>query len=305
MIKLIFLSLVIFAPLHAIESYIEFKVNNEIVTNLDIETEYRYLIALNNELENIDKKTILELAKESVIREKIKKNELLNYYEFDSTKKYLDVIVKNFYEKINIKSLEDFEAYLNRRDLELLSVKNKIEIEMLWNKLIGTKYEDQLNIKEEILRQKIAKNTQTNGFLTEYELSEIIFQITNENDLNNKLNLIKKDITERGFKNAANIHSIADSSKFGGDIGWVDEKQLTPEITAVLEKLKIGDISEPFNISNSLMILKIKNKKQKIIEVNKEKLLAQAIQYETIKQYNQFSIIYYNKIKLNSILSEQ
>ena len=170
MIKLIFLSLVIFAPLHAIESYIEFKVNNEIVTNLDIETEYRYLIALNNELENIDKKTILELAKESVIREKIKKNELLNYYEFDSTKKYLDVIVKNFYEKINIKSLEDFEAYLNRRDLELLSVKNKIEIEMLWNKLIGTKYEDQLNIKEEILRQKIAKNTQTNGFLTEYEL---------------------------------------------------------------------------------------------------------------------------------------
>ena len=53
------------------------------------------------------------------------------------------------------------------------------------------------------------------------------------------------------------------------------------------------------------MILKIKNKKQKIIEVNKEKLLAQAIQYETIKQYNQFSIIYYNKIKLNSILSEQ
>ena len=73
LIKLIFFSLIIFTPLNAIESYIKFKVNNEIITNIDLDIEYRYLIALNNELKNVDKDVLLKLAKESIIREKIKK----------------------------------------------------------------------------------------------------------------------------------------------------------------------------------------------------------------------------------------
>ena len=77
LIRLIFLSLIIFVPLKAIEGHIAFKVNNEIVTNIDLDTEYRYLIALNSELKNTDKEILLKLAKESIIKEKIKK---MNYY---------------------------------------------------------------------------------------------------------------------------------------------------------------------------------------------------------------------------------
>ena len=72
--ELTLLILIIFTPLKAIESHIVLKVNNEIVTNIDLDTEYKYLIALNNDLTNIDKETVLKLAKESIIREKIKKN---------------------------------------------------------------------------------------------------------------------------------------------------------------------------------------------------------------------------------------
>jgi|TARA_B110000259_G_C14000243_1_gene395981 peptidyl-prolyl cis-trans isomerase SurA len=302
--KLILISFVIFTPMESIESFIKLKINNKIVTNVDLDTEYRYLISLNNELQNTDKETLLKIAKESIIREMIKKDELLKYYEFDSSQAYLDNIIKNFYKKMGLESLDDFKDYLDTYDLELDVIKDKIQIEVLWNKLIGNKYKNQLNINEEILKEQINKVSNNNGDIKEYKLSEIIFQKNNEMSLDDKLNLIQKDIEEKGFKTAANIHSIADSSKFGGDTGWVDEKKLSSLINMTINKLEINEISKPIKVTNGFLILKLEDKRISKIEVNKEQLLEQAIIFEQTKQYNQFSIIYYNKIKLNSIISE-
>lgn len=303
--KIIFFTLIIFTPLKAIESFIVFKVNNEIVTNIDLNTEYKYLIALNNQMENLDKETGLKLAKESIIREKVKKNELLRYYELDSSKKYLDGVIEQFYKNIGIKSLDDFKNYLSKYDLELNEVRKKAEIEILWNELIRMKYQNQININEKILKQQIEKKSAVDGLINEYELAEIIFQINEDDNLNNKKDLILIDIQEQGFDNAANIHSISDTSRFGGNLGWVDEQQLSVEINEAIKELEINAISDPIKISSGYLILKIKDKKQKQINLDKKKLFNQAIQFETNKQYNQFSIIYFNKIKLNSIISEQ
>jgi peptidyl-prolyl cis-trans isomerase SurA len=300
----IFFSLIFFIPSKSIESYISFKVNNEIITNIDLDTEYRYLIALNNELKKTNKKTLLRLAKESIIKEKIKKNEIQKFYKFKQSEDLLNSIIENYYKKLGMENFNDFKNYLNENNLDLEVVKNKIEIEMLWNKLIGNLYRNQLNINVKLLKEQIEKNFDNNEFVTEFKLSEIIFQITDENNLLAKVNLIKKDIAEQGFKNAANIHSLADSSKFGGEIGWFDEKQLSEKIINIIKKLEIGELSKPFNVPNGYMILKIEDKKQKKIELDKKKLLEQAIIFEKNKQFQQYSIIYYNKIKLNSIISE-
>ena len=280
------------------------KVNNEVITNTDIENETRYLVALNNELKNADKKIINKLAKESIIKEKIKKNEVLKYFEFDNTKEYLDVVIKNYYEKLAISNLEDFKLYLKDYNLELDVVKNKIEIELLWNRLIGNKYQNQISINKEILKKKIEKNFKDNELISEYKLSEIVFQIKNEGEMNNKKNVIQNDIINQGFKNAANIHSIAESSKFGGDLGWITEKQLSKRIIDAIKNLSISEISEPIKIANGFMILKINDLREKKIENDKEKLLQGLIQAETNRKYAQFSLIYYNKLKLNSIISE-
>tara|TARA_B100000767_G_scaffold230571_1_gene221679 strand:+ start:1297 stop:2211 length:915 start_codon:yes stop_codon:yes gene_type:complete len=304
MIRLILLSLLIFSPLTAIESFIELKINNEIITNIDLDNEARYLFALNNELEGTDKKTLTRLAKESIIKEKIKKNELLKYYRLDNTEVLLDEIIKEYYKKLNIKNLKDFETYLKKYNLEMKIFKQKIEIELLWNRLIGLKYQNQINVNEEKLKKQVDEFYNNNELVTEYELSEIVFQIENDNDLNNKINLIQKDINDQGFKNAANIHSIADSSKFGGEIGWINEKQLSKEISLAIQELKVNEVSKPIRVANGFLILKIENRKQNKIETNKVKLLEQTIAYEKNKQYRQFSIIYFNKIKLNSTISE-
>ena len=304
LIRYIFFILLIFSPLKAVESFIKFKINDEIVTNIDLDTEYRYLIALNNELRNTDEDTLKKLSRESIIKEKIKKNELKKYYQLEGSSDFLDEVIKVFYEKVGMKSMEEFKNYLDEYNLDLDIVRNKIEIEMLWNKLIGLKYSNQINIDKELLEKQVEKYLNKNEFITEYELSEIMFQTTDDINLNNKLNLIIKDVEEQGFKNAANIHSISDSSKFGGKIGWFDEKQLSQSIFDAIKDLEIGKISKPVRITNGFLILKIDNKKQKKITMDRKKLLEEAIQFETTKQYNQFSIIYYNKIKLNSVISE-
>jgi peptidyl-prolyl cis-trans isomerase SurA len=252
----------------------------------------------------MDKEIQLKLAKESIIREKIKTNELLRYYTLDSSKKYLDVIVENFYKRLDLENLDDFKDYLSEYNLDINTIRSKGQIEILWNQLIGSKYKDQLNINEDILKQKIEKD-KNNRIIKQYELAEIVFQTNAENDLIDKKDLIQKDIQEKGFEIAANIHSIADSSKFGGDIGWINEQQLSLEINEAINKLNINEISKPIKVPNGFLILKIKNKKQKEIKFDKKKLLEEAILFETNRQYAQFSIIYFNKIKLNSIISEQ
>ena len=304
MIKVIILSLLVFLPLGAAETFIVLKVNNEIITNTDIKNETRYLVALNNELKDTDEKIITNLAKESIIKEKIKKNEILKYFKFNNSVEYIDNIIKNYYIKLGIDNLENFELYLKDYNLKLDVVKNKIEIEILWNKLIGSKYQNQMNIDKENLKNKIEQYVKENELINEYKLSEIIFQIKNENETIHKKEIILKDIIDKGFKNAANIHSISDSSKFGGDLGWISSNQFSEKILAVIKNLSINETSEPIKIANGFMILKINDIREKKIESDKEKLLQELIQAETNKKYAQFSIIYYNKIKLNSVISE-
>ena len=304
MIKILLLSLLLLLPVKANETNIVIKVNNEIITNIDIENEIRYLVALNNELKETSEEILKNLAKQSVIKEKIKKKEVSKYFKFNSSQEFLDTVIKSYYTKLGIDSLENFKIYLQEYDLELDIVKNKIEIELLWNQLIGRQYQDQIIINKKDLENKVEKYLKENELTKEFNLSEIVFQIKNDNEIIEKKNLIKKDIVEKGFKSAANIYSISESSKFGGELGWIKSNQLSNKILDILTNLSIDEISEPIKIPNGYMILKINDIREVAIEKDKEKLLDELIKVETNNKYSQFSIIYYNKLKLNSVISE-
>lgn len=304
MIKILLLSLLLLLPVKANETNIVIKVNNEIITNIDIENEIRYLVALNNELKETSEEILKNLAKQSVIKEKIKKKEVSKYFKFNSSQELLDTVIKSYYTKLGIDSLENFKIYLQEYDLELDIVKNKIEIELLWNQLIGRQYQDQIIINKKDLENKVEKYLKENELTKEFNLSEIVFQIKNNNEIIEKKNLIKKDIVKKGFKSAANIYSISESSKFGGELGWIKSNQLSNKILDILTNLSIDEISEPIKIPNGYMILKINDIREITIEKDKEKLLDELIKVETNNKYSQFSIIHYNKLKLNSVISE-
>ena len=309
-IKLIFIKLFLIFFFNnianaAISSFIVIKVNNEIITNFDIKQEYNYLIALNNELKNLDENSIIDLAKNSLIREKIKKNELAKYYEFDGTNDYLNTILERFYLKLNLNNINEFENYLKNFNLSLEDVKKKIEIEVLWNQMIMQRYDKQIDIDKNKLKKKIIEQKMLNDEKIKYELSEIVFQVDTKKKLNEMIDEIKESIASKGFKNTATIYSISDSSKFGGQIGWVNEEQLSKLILNEVKKLNTGEITDPINIPGGLLILKLENVKSEKIEINLDEALNNLIKFEKSRQLNQFSAIYFNKIKINSKISEQ
>ena len=303
-ILFLFLLLVIsFKSSTAENFYIVYKVNNEIITNSDIEKEYRYLVSLNNQLKNLEKQKIIKLSKESALREKIKKIELIKYFDLKTINIDIDNYLENFYRNLNIKNKKEFEEYLQSNNISLNYVQKKIEIEILWNQLIYDRYIGQINIDRNQLKEKVKKLISTKK-QKKYSLSEILFDIENNSNFEKKLENINQSISEIGFKNTANIYSISDSSKFGGKIGWIEEQKLSTKILEQLKALEVGQYTSPVQVGSSFLILKIEEIKYENAIINEDEELNKMIQFETSKQLDQFSKIFYRKIKINSFINE-
>jgi len=303
-ILFLFLLLIIsFKSSTAENFYIVYKVNNEIITNSDIEKEYRYLVSLNNQLKNLEKQKIIKLSKESALREKIKKIELIKYFDLKTININIDNYLENFYRNLNIKNKKEFEEYLESNNISLNYVQKKIEIEILWNQLIYDRYISQINIDRNQLKEKVKKLISTKK-QKKYSLSEILFDKENNSNFEKKLENINQSINEIGFKNTANIYSISDSSKFGGKIGWIEEQKLSTKILEQLKALEVGQYTSPVQVGSSFLILKIEEIKYENAIINEDEELNKMIQFETSKQLDQFSKIFYGKIKINSFINE-
>ena len=285
------------------EVFMAYKVNNEIITNIDVENESRYLMALNTQLRNLDEKKIIAIAKDSIIKETIKKIELQKYFKLNLKNPYLNTIIKDFYIKLDLNNEIEFETYLNKYNLTINDVKKKMEIETTWNQLIFEKYKNQINIDEDKIKQRI-KNKIPSKENKKYLLSEIVFEKKADQTVKQKIKNINESIKEIGFKNTANIYSVSDSSKFGGNIGWVEESKLSSKLASAVEKLSIGEITTPIQIGNGFLIIKLNDIKSEIIKIDEKKELKKLIRFEQNRQLDQFSKIYFNKIKINTKISE-
>jgi len=280
-------------------------VNNEIITNVDIKKEAEYLKILNPTLIQLNENKILELSQISLINETVKKKEILKYVDINTVEnKFLSEYLKNLYLRLDFNSQDDFKNDLNLRNTYSIDeIKNKINIELYWNEIIYEKYNKLVKINKKLFINKI--NEMKNEEQKEYSLSEIVFTRKKNEKLKDQLNQIKLSINDIGFKNTANIYSIAQSSKFGGDLGWVSENSLSKKISENLSKLEKGELTDAINIGNSYLILKIDKIKINKIKIDKEKELGKLIEAETNKQLNKFSRIYFDKSKINYSISEK
>ena len=282
----------------SIETKIIYNIENEIITNIDIKNEFKYLIALNNSLKELDKEKILNISKESIIREKIKKIEISkNFKEIKLDEDYYKYLLKKIYTRLNLKSLNEFEVYLKDYNLKINDIKKKITIDALWNQLIIQKYKTQISINKAKIKKEIIKNSKVQS--KEYQLSEIIFEITNREEIQSKYIEVIKSINEIGFENSAATYSFSESGKIGGDIGWINENSLNDNIKRNINSLQIGEITKPIILSNGVLILKLINTKKIETTIDIENEFKKAIDYETNRQMNQYSKIYFNKIKKN------
>ncbi len=278
---------------------IKVKIQDEVITNLDIENEINYLSFLNPKLKDLDKEKVFKIAKNSLITEIIKKKELKKFVDLQKENDLVNIIERNLLLKKNIKSKDEFKKILNSKNLDYKDIKNKLVIEALWNQLIYQRNSKNIVINKEELRNKIKGQIEGIKKKYEYNLSEIIFEEEIDKNLEDKVLEIKNSIDSIGFENTAIIFSISNTAKNGGLIGWINELQISKLILEKIEKLTQDQFSEPIKVNNSYLIIKVNQKKELKNKVNLEKELEKLINLETNRQLNNFSIIFYKRLRKN------
>ena len=297
----VFFSIIFFSISLAIENKILFKVNNEIITSIDILTELNYLGIINKDLKKTTKNQAFEIVKRSLIREKIKEIELKKLFkEVEVEEKFLNNVLIDYFKSINIKTISEFENFFISKDINPNLVKKKISIEILWNQLIYSKFKQNVKIDRESIQNELSNNVKKKEFL----LSEILFNINESEKLNDKIVLLKKEIKEKGFSQTALTYSVSDTSNKGGKLGWVNETILSQKIKNEVKKIKVGDHTKPIVIPGGFLIIKIEDIRELDNSSDLNDEIEKIIKERTNEQLNQFSNIYFNKIKKDIVINE-
>jgi len=263
----------------------------------------KYLTALNSQLKKLDKNQVKLIAIDSIKNETIKKIELEKYPEIKAENPNTQNIINNLYKILNLNTKEELQSYLLKSNLSLDFIRTKINIENNWNLIIYTKYKSQVNIDMELINDEV-KNLKSISKEKKLLLSEIFFFQDSSISIEEKSKKIIESINEIGFKNTANIYSSSDSAKLGGNIGWVEEKELSKIILIELNKIDVGQITRPIKLDNNFLILKIEDIKTESSSFNEKQLTNKILQNETDRQLKLFSRNYFNRVKINLNISE-
>ena len=301
----ILLSLILcFQTLNAIENKILFKIDNEIVTTLDIYEEIKFLKAFNPEVNSLDEKELFEISKNSIQKNTIKKIELNKFVEkLKVDDKFLSKLIVNKYSKIGIDSLEKFEAYLKEKNLDVKLIKEKLYIELIWNDYIYQKFYNKIIIDREKIKKEILNNPKQEN-QREFLLSEINFSVKSKIDYEDKYKRILSNLEKIGFQKTAIMFSNSETASNGGLIGWVKEDNLNLTIKKIISNLKIGQVSKPIRTSSGFIILKIEDEREYLTSLDINEKVEEIVKFKTNDQLSQFSSMYFNKIKKNLIINE-
>ena len=301
--KRIFLIFIIiicnFLPTLSDEIKIISKVNNEIITNIDLENQKKYLLLMNDNLKNLSKSEILELSKNSLIKEIIKKNETKKYIKFEKNSELEEKLIKQNYSNLGLKSMSEYLSILKKKDLSLEFIKNKLLIEKQWNALIFEKFKDKVKIDQNEIKKRIKIYESKQEKLYEVNLSEILF------NFQSNFEEIKKFIEQYGFESAATKYSISDTSSDKGKIGWINLNNLAPQIQKKIQVLENGNYTNPIEIPNGKLILKLNSKKEIKRKFDFKREMKKQIAFERNRQLNSFSLNYYKKLKQNSTITNE
>ena len=283
------------------ENKILLKINNQIITSLDILTELDYLGTINKEIKKIEKEKAFEISKNSIIREKIKEIEIKRVIkEIEIEGKILNNLIISYFKEFKINTITEFENFFLNNDIDPNIIKKKISIEVLWNQLIYSRYNQNVKIDKQLIKSNLSNNKKQ----TEFLISEILFNIDENEDLNKKFLLIDNSIKEINFAQTALAYSISETANKGGKLGWISESILSEQVYKKIKKLNIGEHTSPILVPGGFLILKLLDFKEVNKEFDIENEVEKIVKEKTNQQLNRFSNIYFNKVKKDIVINE-
>ena len=285
------------------EILIKYKIGNEIITNIDIDNEKNYLLFLRPSLKNLPGNEITKISENSLIREIIKKKEVDRIFKNIESTGFIDELKKRLFRFKGVNSETEFLEILKNKNINYEIILEKMKYEGLWNELVLQRYNSLVKIDKKKLKQKLLMKISKDKKY-EYNLSELIFDVSNTEKFEDKYKEIKEFINTNNFKSAAIKYSISSSANIGGEIGWVKQTLLSEELIKYLNKKAIGSTTDSIKYPNGYLILMINDKKEMKNTIDIDKELDELIKFEKNKQLNQFSLLLFKKLKKNTIINE-
>ena len=285
----------------SIQNKIIAGVENEIISSYELKNKIMTNIVLNNKTlnqENINKNK--KHALKTLINYKLKKNELKKF-NFSKTIN-ADAYIKKLAGQYNTSPQGFKEIFLNNNlnyDLYL----EEIKTELAWQQLIINLYGKKTDVNKKEIDEELTQliNNQKNIF--EYKLSEIELQEENNQELNKLLKEVQNQINEYGFESTAIKYSISSSAMDGGDLGWINSKSLSTRILKIVSKMKLGEVSKPLIQTNSILLIKLKDKKKLDLNtVDLKKIRDKIIMQKKSELLNLFSNSHLSKIRNNAYI---
>ena len=284
-------------------SKIIIKVENEIITNFEIKNKILSTLIISNQ--QINQNNINGLKKQSLdalILLKLKKIEL-NKYNLVKNDKTVESNVNSYIKSISLNNKMDLEKIFQSNYIDFELFKQEIETEFMWQKLIYKIYSSKIDFDNKIIDQEVDQIINSQSDLEEFKLSEIEILTNNLQNENEEINKIQKQIKEIGFEMTAFKNSDSSSAINNGDIGWINSKSLSKDVYSQLAKLSIGEISEPIKRQNSILFLKIDDKKiSKVKDIDKNKIRDNLISQKKNELFNLYSRSHLSKLKNTSLI---
>ena len=282
-----------------IENKIILKVQDQIISTFDVKNKIISSLIVSNQLinqENINE--IKNQSLDSIININLKKAELSKYsYEINIVQldNYLNSISSNDIEGLKKKFI------INNIDFEIFL--EEIKTELKWQILIYNKFNNKIKIDEKSVNDEIQRILSQQNDVVEYKISEIeILSVGDEAD-KNKILEIKKQIKEIGFESTAIAYSISTSASNKGNLGWINSKSLSENFYKKINKMQVNDVSEPILSQDSLIMLKLVDKRSfKKSDINKIELKKKIIDQKKNELFNLYSKSYLSKIKNTSFI---
>jgi len=262
-VKIFFFFIIFFAnlnfTLNAKEiTKIVVKIENEIITNYDIKSEILATLILTKK--EINQKNIDDLkqnALENLIQNRLKKIELKNYNFTRNDSK-----INQYLNSISSNNIQNIKSLFQENGIDYKSFVDNIDIELKWRNLIFNNFSKKIEINLNDIDREVKKILLNNENLISYNLSEIEIKKSEE-----KIIQVFNELKNTNFEDAVIKLSISSTSKNKGELGWVNSNLLSQEISETLEAMKIGEVSKPINRQDTVLFLKLNDKK--IIENSK------------------------------------
>jgi peptidyl-prolyl cis-trans isomerase SurA len=284
----------------AVENKIILKVENLIVTSFELKNKIKTdLILRKMEINQKNINEIKQRSLRSLLNLKIKESELKKFniktLEGDVIKQIISITSVDLPEvkRIFISNNIDYELFFN-----------EVKTELTWQKYVFALYGDKLKVNENEVDAELKNLIDEQANVIEYKISEIELLFEDQVKAKEKILFIKKKIEEIGFENTAMQFSLSSSASKKGDLGWINEEALSNQFKKVINSMKPGDVSKPIISVESIIILKLDEKKiSKINDSDIKRLKSNILNKKTNEIFELYSRSLLSKVKNNSLIT--